>query len=597
MKVLECCALYPDIGIRVLIDKSLVTVSDDRIWMHDLLQEMGREIVKQNSYENPGKRSRVWLYEDIEHVLKQNEGMEEIEGIVLEWEGSERGNLSTKAFPKMKKLRFLIVRNCHSFESVHHLPDDQLKYLEWNDYPSKTLPPSFQPDKLVELNLRHSHIEQLWKSMKAIKPLQNLKLIDLSHCQSLRKTPDFRWFPNVEIVKLERCTRLRKVHDSIGTLRDLFSLNLKDCTNLVDLPSSIGNLKSLKNLILSGCSKLEKLPERLQNLTCLEVLDLGKTAVRQLPPYLKLSKSLQVLSFHGCNEPQRKSWDLVSPFRTLPRNNPSPVTSMLTSLLDFCYLKILDLSNCNLTEGAIPDHLSCFTALGTLNLSGNDFFSLPASIRQLSNLEVLIVDNCKKLESLPELPLGIKYVSMFDCESLTDLPSRPLEAGKPSKQFELVLSNSHKLNQLRGNDGFSYVLDRLYFLLKNWPQGLAVSAVYVVDDDKKLWNEDDDSEFPRIQCFVQPNTEKASSSNHPFTLLLERDAWKPGFDQHWFIYIPERCYEGGVELWNNIDVRFSCRRLTVKKCGVRLVYEQDVEELDPCKSQQHKANNSITFVE
>ncbi|KAJ8746829.1 hypothetical protein K2173_003835 [Erythroxylum novogranatense] len=109
-------------------------------------------------------------------------------------------------------------------------------------------------------------------------------------------------------------------------------------------------------------------------------------------------------------------------------------------------------------------------------------------------------------------------------------------------------------------------------------KGLAVSVVYVVDedivnDDKKLWNEDDDCELPRIQCFVQPNTEKASNSSNLLTLLMLRHIWFPGFDQHWLIYIPKRLYEGGVELWNNIDVRFICRRLTVKKCGVRLVYD------------------------
>jgi hypothetical protein len=40
--------------------------------MHDLLQEMGREIVRQESPKEPGKRSRLWFHEDVRHVLEEN---------------------------------------------------------------------------------------------------------------------------------------------------------------------------------------------------------------------------------------------------------------------------------------------------------------------------------------------------------------------------------------------------------------------------------------------------------------------------------------------------------------------------------------------
>ena len=39
--------------------------------MHDLIQEMGREIVRQQSLEEPGKRSRLWFHEDINDILKK----------------------------------------------------------------------------------------------------------------------------------------------------------------------------------------------------------------------------------------------------------------------------------------------------------------------------------------------------------------------------------------------------------------------------------------------------------------------------------------------------------------------------------------------
>ena len=73
VEILHSLDLYPEIGLRELIDKSLLKISDNNeLWMCNLLREMGRNIVRQESPDEPGKRSRLWLYEDIEHVLKNN---------------------------------------------------------------------------------------------------------------------------------------------------------------------------------------------------------------------------------------------------------------------------------------------------------------------------------------------------------------------------------------------------------------------------------------------------------------------------------------------------------------------------------------------
>ena len=70
--ILETCNLYPRYGIRKLIDKCLITVDEYGILsMHDLLQQMGREIVQQES-ENPENRTRIWRYEDAYEVLTGN---------------------------------------------------------------------------------------------------------------------------------------------------------------------------------------------------------------------------------------------------------------------------------------------------------------------------------------------------------------------------------------------------------------------------------------------------------------------------------------------------------------------------------------------
>ena len=72
-KIIDYCDFDPVIGIRVLIDKSLIEISNgNRLRMHNLLQEMGQQIVKRQSPKEPGKRSRLWKEEDVHHVLTKN---------------------------------------------------------------------------------------------------------------------------------------------------------------------------------------------------------------------------------------------------------------------------------------------------------------------------------------------------------------------------------------------------------------------------------------------------------------------------------------------------------------------------------------------
>ena len=58
--------------LETLNDKSLITILGRKLWMHDLLQEMGWRIVCRESFQEPGRHSRLWLCEDIFHVLKNN---------------------------------------------------------------------------------------------------------------------------------------------------------------------------------------------------------------------------------------------------------------------------------------------------------------------------------------------------------------------------------------------------------------------------------------------------------------------------------------------------------------------------------------------
>ena len=64
--------LYPDVGLGVLVDKALIKMSNNEVWTHDLLEEMGKKIVLEESPEDPGRRSRLWSFKDINNVLTKN---------------------------------------------------------------------------------------------------------------------------------------------------------------------------------------------------------------------------------------------------------------------------------------------------------------------------------------------------------------------------------------------------------------------------------------------------------------------------------------------------------------------------------------------
>ena len=72
VQMLDSLGRCSHIGLCILIDKSLLKISkNNELWMHNLIEDMGRNMVRQESLE-PGERSRLWFYKDIDHVLKNN---------------------------------------------------------------------------------------------------------------------------------------------------------------------------------------------------------------------------------------------------------------------------------------------------------------------------------------------------------------------------------------------------------------------------------------------------------------------------------------------------------------------------------------------
>ncbi|XP_021803942.1 putative disease resistance protein At4g11170, partial [Prunus avium] len=83
MKILDGCDFHTTVGIQNLIDICLVAKDgDNKLKMHQMIRDMGREIVRLESKE-PEKCSRLRYRKDSLNVLREKNGSKKIEGLAL----------------------------------------------------------------------------------------------------------------------------------------------------------------------------------------------------------------------------------------------------------------------------------------------------------------------------------------------------------------------------------------------------------------------------------------------------------------------------------------------------------------------------------
>ncbi|XP_059307261.1 TMV resistance protein N-like [Lycium ferocissimum] len=167
MQILESCHLGAKYILNVLIEKSLLFISkNDTIQMHDLIQDMGQNIVKMQK--DPGERSRLWDIEEIKEVMINNTGTKTVEAIWTSY--CNKGIcFSKEAMKNMKMLRILRIGTDNPStcdDGVIEYLSNNLCWFVWHAYPWKSLPAKFEPKKLVHLELRFSKLCQLWKETK-----------------------------------------------------------------------------------------------------------------------------------------------------------------------------------------------------------------------------------------------------------------------------------------------------------------------------------------------------------------------------------------------------------------------------------------------
>jgi Leucine-rich repeat (LRR) protein len=117
----------------------------------------------------------------------------------------------------------------------------------------------------------------------------------------------------------------------------------------------------------------------------------NRTAIKQLPYSFGLLKKFKTLSLSGCKGKSSESW--------------------------------MNLSDYNLFEDEILMDLGSLSSLEQLNLSGNNFRSLPHCISSLPKLDRLVLDECTSLRSISELPSSLGTLYARGCSSLQRLPN------------------------------------------------------------------------------------------------------------------------------------------------------------------------------
>ncbi|XP_075657647.1 disease resistance protein Roq1-like [Castanea sativa] len=445
--ILEGCNLYPVYGIQKLIDKCLIIVDQfNKLMMHGLIQQMGREIVRQESPKNLKKRSRIWCYEDAVSVLIEDEGSDEIQGIMLCSPEPIKKQFKI-GFSKMKNLRLLIVRNVPIYGDFEYLPN-ALSLLDWSEYPSSFLPSSFCPQKIVALKMPQSNI-RLDKLLKSLQS-KTLKYMDFRSCEYVTKLLDLSMStPNLKELVLCDCNNLVEVHQFVGRLDKLVVWDLKGCSELQLLPDCL-MMKSLEYFNVLYCSKLKKFPNIHPEMKSLKYLEMGETSIGVLPPSFGNLTRLKTILFgsydHLLHLP-RSIYELqhlsdLGLYGTVifPKDFRYIFPSLIKLTLSFFEIRSevdFILTSC------------CTRTLKYLYIYNSNVVTLPERIIDFTRLHTLHIEGCELLQNIPSLPQSITKVHALNCLSLDSQSSSEL-----SNQFGEILGHPPQTESFSRFGGF-----------------------------------------------------------------------------------------------------------------------------------------------
>ncbi|KAL5553913.1 hypothetical protein UlMin_041314 [Ulmus minor] len=492
--ILKVCDFAAETGIKELIDKSLIKITEYRtVWMHDQIRDMGRQIVREESVMDPAMRSRLWDRREIMSVLIDDKGAKSTQGMVLDfpkkrtvkypsgfvisWRhfeenpnfttavtyikqrykklflGKEKEDeiyISAKAIETMGKLRLLQINHVNLKGKFKSFPAG-LKWLQWKECPLKSLPDDFYAPQLALIDLSNSKIEQLWGS-KNIKVAENLKIMNLRDCHFLATIPDLSRHQNLEKLILENCTTLTQIHDSIGNMQTLIHLNLRACSNLVKLPSDVSGLKNLETLILSRCLKLKELPENVGSMVSLKKLLADETPIAILPDSAFKLTQLEELSLRKCMHFKILPFWIgkLSSLKRLSLDE-SALEELPDSISCLENIEELSVMGCKSLK-VIPDSISNLESLTEFSLLSSPIEELPLSIGTLPNLKKLHVGGGGFLKELPHSIGELNSLVVLHIEE-TKIKNLPDQIGALKLLEKLELLECNSLESLPGSIG------------------------------------------------------------------------------------------------------------------------------------------------
>ncbi|XP_060179975.1 disease resistance protein RUN1-like [Lycium barbarum] len=147
-KTLNACSFYSESAIATLVQKQLLQREGRCLVMHDLVRDMGREIVRMESPRDPGRRSRLFSPQEVRYILQGHKGSENVEILIVDPRVLKGVNLSTKAFKKMKNLRVLKINEL-DIGGDFDLLSKELRWLSWQKRPLRSISSNFPAENLV----------------------------------------------------------------------------------------------------------------------------------------------------------------------------------------------------------------------------------------------------------------------------------------------------------------------------------------------------------------------------------------------------------------------------------------------------------------
>ncbi|XP_039684409.1 disease resistance protein RPV1 isoform X3 [Medicago truncatula] len=377
-----------------LKNEGLVTISQQSIVsMDDITQETAWEIVRNESFEEPGNRSRLSDPNDIYNVLKDDkQGGESIRSMAIRLSEIKELQLSPQVFAKTSKLKFLDIYTKRSQNEgslslpggLEFLPNE-LRYLRWEYYPLKSLPSMFSAENLITLCLPYSRLNKLWHGEK---DLVNLNDLILHSSTLLTELPDLSKATSLAVMDLQFCVGLTSVHPSVFSLKKLKKLDLSGCISLTSLQSNT-QLISLSDLSLYNCTSLKEFSVTSKNM---KKLNLERTSIKQVPSSIGLQTKLEKLHLGHTH-----------------------IESLPKSIKNLTRLRHLDLHHCRKlqTLPELPPSIETLDAGGCVSLENVEFRSTASEQLQEKRKRVTFW-NCLKINepSLKAIELNAKINMM-----------------------------------------------------------------------------------------------------------------------------------------------------------------------------------------